>query len=74
MDLFISLYAGSENKFLPKEYHQVKEARVHSRSKIMVEADGEIIGTAPVKVKVVPKALSVIAKKGWRAGGYKYAS
>jgi len=74
MDLFFSLYAGRLNKFLPKEYHQIKEARVYSRSKIMVEADGEIIGTAPFKVKVVPKALSVIAKKGWRAGGYKYAS
>ena len=74
MDLFFSLYAGRLNRFLPKEYHQIKEARVYSRSKIMVEADGEIIGTAPFKVKVVPKALSVIAKKGWRAGGYKYAS
>ena len=74
MDLFFSLYTGRVNKFLPKEYHQIKEARVYSRSKILVEADGEIIGTAPVKVKVVPKALSVMAKKGWRAGGYKYAS
>jgi YegS/Rv2252/BmrU family lipid kinase len=74
MDLLFSLYSGRHNKFLPKEYCQIKEARVYSRSKIMVEADGEMIGTAPVKVKVVPKALSVIAKKGWRAGGYKYAS
>ena len=74
MDLFLSLYAGRLNKFRPKEYLQIKEARVYSRSKIMVEADGEMIGTAPVKVKVVPKALRVIAKKGWRAGGYKYAS
>jgi diacylglycerol kinase (ATP) len=74
MDLFFSLYTGRLNKFLPKEYHQIKEARVYSRSKIMVEADGEMIGSAPVEVKVVPKALSVIARKGWRAGGYKYAS
>ena len=74
MDLFFSLYAGRQNKFLPKEYRQIKEARVYSRSKIMVEVDGEMIGSAPVEVKVVPKALSVIAKKGWRAGGYKYAS
>jgi diacylglycerol kinase (ATP) len=74
MDLFFSLAAGRLNKFLPEEYHQIKEARVYSRSNIMIEVDGEMIGTAPVEVKVVPKALSVIAKKGWRAGGYKYAS
>jgi len=74
IDLIFSLAAGRLNKFLPKEYYQLREARVYSRSKIMVEADGEMIGSAPVEVKVVPKALSVIAKKGWRAGGYKYAS
>ena len=74
MDFLFSLAAGRMNKFLPKEYRQLTEARVYSRSKIMVEVDGEMIGSAPVEVKVVPKALSVIAKKGWRAGGYKYAS
>jgi diacylglycerol kinase family enzyme len=30
---------------------------------MLVQVDGELIGTAPVDVKVVPKALTVMVKR-----------
>jgi diacylglycerol kinase (ATP) len=73
IDLILSFSRGRLNKFLKREYFQIKQAHVSAEGEVAVQADGEIIGTAPVKVKVVPKALHVIASKGWQSGGYKYA-
>ena len=68
IDFLLSLSTKRMQKFLRKEYYQIKQAYVTSDSEVVVQADGEIIGTAPVKVKVVPKALSVIANKAWKDG------
>ena len=69
IDLILSFSKGRLNRFLRKEYYQIKQATVSADSEVVVQADGEIIGMAPVKVKIVPKALRVITKKGWPSNG-----
>lgn len=61
--IITSLSSGKLNKFLKGEYYQTKEAHIYSHKKMFVEIDGEVIGTVPVKVKIAPKALSVMVKK-----------
>ncbi|MFA6974324.1 MAG: diacylglycerol kinase family protein, partial [Parcubacteria group bacterium] len=58
-----SLSSGKLNKFLSGEYYQTKEAHIYSRHKMLVQVDGELIGTAPVSVKIIPKALNVMIEK-----------
>jgi diacylglycerol kinase family enzyme len=55
-----SIASGKSNRFLRGEYYQIKKAHVYSRHKMGVQVDGEVIGTLPVNVKVVPKALNVM--------------
>lgn len=59
--LIFSFASGKVNKFLRKEYYQTKEAEIYSDHKMQIQADGEVLGITPVKVKIVPKALNVIA-------------
>ena len=61
--IIFSLAIGKMNNFLKGEYKKTKKAHVSSKEKIFVQVDGELIGTTPVKVKVVPKALKVMVKK-----------
>ncbi len=63
MAIIFSLWSGKLNRFLKGEYHQTKEAHIYSSKKMLVQVDGELMGIAPVRVKVVPKALSVMVKK-----------
>jgi diacylglycerol kinase (ATP) len=58
-----SVSSGRSNTFLRGEYYQIKEAHIYSRHKVLVQVDGELIGTTPVDVKVVPKALTVMVKR-----------
>ncbi|MHB1377101.1 MAG: diacylglycerol/lipid kinase family protein [Candidatus Humimicrobiaceae bacterium] len=60
---FSSVLIGRSNTFLRGEYYQIKEAHIYSRHKMLVQIDGELIGTVPVDVKVVPKALTVMVKR-----------
>ena len=60
--IIFSLSSGKLNKFLKGEYHQTKEAHIYSRRKMLVQVDGELIGTAPVNVKIAPRALSVMVR------------
>ena len=47
--------------FDPKfEYHRVRSIRIESRRKLPVQADGELIGTTPVTIQVIPGALRVL--------------
>lgn len=62
ISIISSLLTGKLNKFLRGEYHQTKEAYIHSKHKMFVEVDGELIGTTPVKVKIEKKALNIIVK------------
>jgi len=57
-----SVLIGKSNTFLRGEYYQIKEAHIYCRHKMLVQVDGELMGTAPVDVKVAPKALTVMVK------------
>jgi diacylglycerol kinase (ATP) len=57
-----SVLIGKSNTFLRGEYYQIKEAHIYSRHKMLVQVDGELIGSAPVDVKVAPRALTVMVK------------
>jgi len=59
--LIFSFTTGKLNKFLKKEYFQIKAAEIHSLNKMQIEVDGEVLGMAPVRVEIIPKALNVIA-------------
>jgi len=59
--LIVSLTIGKLNKYLTKEYFQTKEAYIFSQHEMQIQLDGEAFGIAPVKVKIIPKALNVIA-------------
>src|SRR3989338_7057931 len=61
--IIFSLSSGKLNSFLRGEYHQTKEAHIYSHKKLLVQVDGELIGTAPVKVKIAPKALNVMVNR-----------
>jgi diacylglycerol kinase family enzyme len=60
---------GKRNKFQQNEYYQITDACVYAKPELLVQVDGDIIGTTPVKVTIVPKALNVIAKKVRQNGG-----
>jgi YegS/Rv2252/BmrU family lipid kinase len=59
--LIFSITSGKLNKFLRKEYYQTKEAEIYSHYDMQIQVDGEVLGLAPVSVKIMPKALNVIA-------------
>jgi len=59
--LIFSFTIGKLNKYLRKEYYQIKEANIYSDYKMQIQVDGEVLGMAPVNVKIIPKALNVIA-------------
>jgi diacylglycerol kinase (ATP) len=59
--LIFSFTSGKLNKFLKKEYFQTKAAEIYSHNNMQIQVDGEVLGMAPVKVQIIPKALNVIA-------------
>src|ERR1035437_7133690 len=59
--LIFSFTSGKLNKFLKKEYYQTKEAEIYSHYNMQIQVDGEVLGMAPVRVEIIPKALNVIA-------------
>jgi diacylglycerol kinase (ATP) len=61
--ILFSFATGKSKTFLIGERYQIKEAKVYSYHKMLVQMDGEIIGEAPVAVKVAPKALNVMVNK-----------
>jgi diacylglycerol kinase (ATP) len=63
-DIFVLIFSssiGRLNKYLKKEYYQTKQATIFSEHKMQIQVDGEVLGVAPVRVKIVPEALNVIA-------------
>jgi YegS/Rv2252/BmrU family lipid kinase len=58
--LIFSFSIGKFNKYLRNEYYQTKEADIYSHYKMDIQVDGEVLGLAPVNVKIMPKALNVI--------------
>ena len=61
IELIFSIASGKLNKFKRKEYYQTKEAEIYSHYNMQIQVDGEVLGKAPVSVKIMPKALNVIA-------------
>jgi YegS/Rv2252/BmrU family lipid kinase len=59
--LIFSFTIGKLTKYLKKEAFQIKEAYIYSDHVMQVQVDGELLGIAPVSVKIVPKALNVIS-------------
>jgi diacylglycerol kinase (ATP) len=59
--LIFSFTTGKLNKFLRKEYYRTKEAKIYSHHNMQIQVDGEVLGMAPVKVEIIPKAINVIA-------------
>ena len=59
--LIFSFTIGKLNKYLKKESFQIKEADIYSDHIMQIQVDGEVLGIAPVSVKIVPKALNVIS-------------
>jgi len=59
--LIFSFTTGKLNKFLRKEYYQIKEEDIYSDHEVQIQVDGEVLGIAPVRVKIIPEALNVIA-------------
>lgn len=58
--LIFSFTTGKSNRFLKREYYQTKEADIYSHYNMQIQVDGEVLGMAPVRVKIMPKALNVI--------------
>ena len=58
--LIFSIASGKLNKFLRKEYYKTKEAEIYSHYNMQIQVDGEVLGMAPVRVEIIPKALNVI--------------
>ena len=58
--LIFSIASGKLNRFFRKEYYQIKEAEIYSHNKMQIQVDGEVLGLAPVSVKIIPEALNVI--------------
>jgi YegS/Rv2252/BmrU family lipid kinase len=59
--LIFSITSGKLNKFLRKEYYQIKEAEIYSHYNMQIQVDGEVLGLAPVSVKIIPEAINIIA-------------
>jgi len=58
--LIFSFTIGKLNKYLRREYYQIKEAYIYSHHKMYIQVDGEVLGLAPVNVRIIPKSLNVI--------------
>ena len=53
-------YKGKHTEFSDIEYFKCKTVRISSKSPVLIHTDAEIIGTTPIKIKVVPKAIKII--------------
>src|SRR5665811_1551023 len=51
--LIFSFTTGKLNKFLRKEYYQIKEADIYYDHEVQIQVDGEVLGIAPVRVKII---------------------
>jgi diacylglycerol kinase (ATP) len=68
LPLLFSASIGKENKFQQNEYYQIKDASVYGKPDLLVQVDGELIGKTPAKVRIVPNALNIIAKRVSQTG------
>lgn len=57
LELFQRVFDGSHTSLSCVEYHQVRSFAIESAGREMLDLDGEIKGTAPVRVQMLPGAL-----------------
>lgn len=55
------IYAGTHLTHPKVRHFQVTEAEVETDEDVFVEAEGELLGRAPVHLRIIPRALWVIA-------------
>lgn len=57
LELFKRVFDGSHTSLSCVEYHQVRSFAIESAGREVLDLDGEIKGTAPVRVQMLPGAL-----------------
>ncbi len=63
MELLLNLpriYAGTHLSHPKVQHFRATEVAVETEEEVFVEAEGELLGTAPVHLRIVPKALPVL--------------
>jgi diacylglycerol kinase family enzyme len=55
------VFDGSHMSLSCVEYHQVRSFAIESAGREVLDLDGEIKGTAPVRVQMLPGALRLFA-------------
>lgn len=45
------------------EYYRAKEVQVQAEKPVLIQTDGEVVGTTPADIKVVPKKLQIMMPK-----------
>lgn len=56
---FMKIYSGSHINSDHFTYEQTDYVKIESDLDVMVETDGELLGSLPVEIKVIPKCLKV---------------
>jgi diacylglycerol kinase family enzyme len=58
---FPKIYSGSHLTSKCFGYHEGKRVSIRSEERVFVEADGELLGTAPCDIEIVSSALEVVS-------------
>jgi YegS/Rv2252/BmrU family lipid kinase len=56
---FPKIYSGKHIRLDKFKYQRIQSISVESSEKVCIEADGELLGTAPCKVEIIPASLMV---------------
>jgi diacylglycerol kinase (ATP) len=59
--LFARVFSGTHVDMPCVEYHQVRSMSIFSDDRTPLDLDGEIRGSAPVSIEVIPGAVSIFA-------------
>ena len=62
LSMLPKVYNGSHIKSSLLEYHQVSEFSLIPKKDEILNIDGEVLGSTPVHVKILPKAFSIFPK------------
>jgi diacylglycerol kinase (ATP) len=54
------LYKGTHLTHPRVTMKHVKEIEIHSRQKMAIQADGELLGEVPARIRILPSALKII--------------